>query len=156
MYYLIISSSFALYNLFLLANLLSKLHSTSLNFFLKLFDVLMYYLVILSLFALYNLFILHWLIVHHCLVLQLYNFVWFNCAYFRMLVYLNFWYLSIYFSMYFLVNSIPNLTMLYWFIIYNFTDIIIYQFWWAQMESNHRPHAYQACALTIWAMSPFY
>ena len=21
--------------------------------------------------------------------------------------------------------------------------------WWAQMESNHRPHAYQACALTI-------
>ena len=26
--------------------------------------------------------------------------------------------------------------------------------WWAQMESNHRPHAYQACALTIWAMSP--
>ena len=28
-------------------------------------------------------------------------------------------------------------------------------FWWAQMESNHRPHAYQACALTIWAMSPY-
>ena len=27
--------------------------------------------------------------------------------------------------------------------------------WWAQMESNHRPHAYQACALTIWAMSPY-
>ena len=27
-------------------------------------------------------------------------------------------------------------------------------FWWAQMESNHRPHAYQACALTNWAMSP--
>ena len=24
------------------------------------------------------------------------------------------------------------------------------------MESNHRPHAYQACALTIWAMSPYY
>ena len=21
-------------------------------------------------------------------------------------------------------------------------------FWWAQMDSNHRPHAYQACALT--------
>ena len=29
-------------------------------------------------------------------------------------------------------------------------------FWWAQMESNHRPHAYQACALTIWAMSPYF
>ena len=27
--------------------------------------------------------------------------------------------------------------------------------WWAQMDSNHRPHAYQACALTNWAMSPF-
>ena len=27
--------------------------------------------------------------------------------------------------------------------------------WWAQVESNHRPHAYQACALTFWAMSPF-
>ena len=28
--------------------------------------------------------------------------------------------------------------------------------WWAQVESNHRPHAYQACALTIWAMSPYF
>ena len=28
--------------------------------------------------------------------------------------------------------------------------------WWAQMDSNHRPHAYQACALTTWAMSPFW
>ena len=28
-------------------------------------------------------------------------------------------------------------------------------FWWAQMDSNHRPHAYQACALTTWAMRPF-
>ena len=26
--------------------------------------------------------------------------------------------------------------------------------WWAQMDSDHRPHAYQACALTSWAMSP--
>ena len=26
--------------------------------------------------------------------------------------------------------------------------------WWAQVDSNHRPHAYQACALTCWAMSP--
>ena len=26
--------------------------------------------------------------------------------------------------------------------------------WWAQMESNHRPHAYQACALTGWAIGP--
>ena len=26
--------------------------------------------------------------------------------------------------------------------------------WWAQVDSNHRPHAYQACALTTWAMRP--
>ena len=26
--------------------------------------------------------------------------------------------------------------------------------WWAQVDLNHRPHAYQACALTSWAMSP--
>ena len=24
------------------------------------------------------------------------------------------------------------------------------------MDSNHRPHAYQACALTTWAMRPFF
>ena len=29
-------------------------------------------------------------------------------------------------------------------------------FWWAQMDSNHRPHAYQACALTTWAMRPLW
>ena len=27
--------------------------------------------------------------------------------------------------------------------------------WWAQEDSNLRPHAYQACALTTWAMSPY-
>ena len=27
--------------------------------------------------------------------------------------------------------------------------------WWAQVDSNHRPCAYQAHALTTWAMSPF-
>ena len=26
--------------------------------------------------------------------------------------------------------------------------------WWAQVDSNHRPHAYQACALTSWAIGP--
>ena len=25
---------------------------------------------------------------------------------------------------------------------------------WAQVDSNHRPHAYQACALTGWAIGP--
>ena len=28
-------------------------------------------------------------------------------------------------------------------------------YWWAQVDSNHRPRAYQARALTCWAMSPF-
>ena len=36
-----------------------------------------------------------------------------------------------------------------------FTEIY-FQFWWAQMDSNHRPHAYQACALTTWAMRPLW
>ena len=29
------------------------------------------------------------------------------------------------------------------------------QIWWAWEDSNLRPHAYQACALTTWATSPF-
>ena len=29
------------------------------------------------------------------------------------------------------------------------------RYWWAQVDSNHRPCAYQAHALTTWAMSPF-
>ena len=28
-------------------------------------------------------------------------------------------------------------------------------YWWACEDSNLRPHAYQACALTTWATSPF-
>ena len=28
--------------------------------------------------------------------------------------------------------------------------------WWAWEDLNLRPHAYQACALTTWATSPFY
>ena len=27
--------------------------------------------------------------------------------------------------------------------------------WWTWVDSNHRPHAYQACALTTWATSPY-
>ena len=27
--------------------------------------------------------------------------------------------------------------------------------WWAQVDSNHRPHDYQSCALASWAMGPF-
>ena len=48
----------------------------------------------------------------------------------------------------------------------NFAVIFIVQFsrnifatyrcWWAQVDSNHRPYAYQAYALTTWAMSPYW
>ena len=27
--------------------------------------------------------------------------------------------------------------------------------WWAQVDSNHRPHDYQSCALASWAMGPW-
>ena len=27
--------------------------------------------------------------------------------------------------------------------------------WWAWVDLNHRPHAYQACALTTWATGPY-
>ena len=30
-----------------------------------------------------------------------------------------------------------------------------YKGWWARVDSNYRPHAYQACALTDWATSPY-
>ena len=36
--------------------------------------------------------------------------------------------------------------------IFKFSEIN--RFWWAEVDSNHRPHAYQACALTCWAISP--
>ena len=29
-----------------------------------------------------------------------------------------------------------------------FAHVSLAGFWWAQMDSDHRPHAYQACALT--------
>ena len=35
-----------------------------------------------------------------------------------------------------------------------FAPLFLFEKWWAQMDSNHRPHAYQACALTTWAMRP--
>ena len=28
--------------------------------------------------------------------------------------------------------------------------------WWAKVDSNHRPHDYQSCALTSWAIGPSY
>ena len=29
-----------------------------------------------------------------------------------------------------------------------------FQKWWAKMDSNHRPHDYQSCALASWAIGP--
>ena len=31
---------------------------------------------------------------------------------------------------------------------YLFLNLFFFCLWWAQVDSNHRPHAYQACALT--------
>ena len=28
--------------------------------------------------------------------------------------------------------------------------------WWAKVDSNHRPHDYQSCALTSWAIGPYW
>ena len=40
--------------------------------------------------------------------------------------------------------------------IYLYNNFYIpYRSWWAQVDSNHRPRAYQARALTPWAMSPW-
>ena len=49
-----------------------------------------------------------------------------------------------------------SLHLLYFFIQFSrFKPLKHFCLWWAQMDSNHRPHAYQACALTTWAMRPF-
>ena len=51
--------------------------------------------------------------------------------------------------------SIPSFIFQLTLFIYIFFNVLIqkklkvFSNWWAQMESNHRPHAYQACALTI-------
>ena len=60
------------------------------------------------------------------------------------------------FSLFF--NFLPAINCFLVLLVYLFDIWYIYIFfnvlWWAQMESNHRPHAYQACALTSWAISP--
>ena len=35
-----------------------------------------------------------------------------------------------------------------------FPAILIFITWWAKMDSNHRPHDYQSCALASWAIGP--
>ena len=64
-------------------------------------------------------------------------------------------FLSIYTEYYF--DKFFSISLHYLFILCHMIIFhIMIIFWWAQMESNHRPHAYQACALTIWAMSPYF
>ena len=41
------------------------------------------------------------------------------------------------------------------FLLFNILYSVFKDHWWAQVDSNHRPRAYQARALTTWAMSPF-
>ena len=33
--------------------------------------------------------------------------------------------------------------------------LTLLQKWWAKMDSNHRPHDYQSCALASWAIGPY-
>ena len=35
-----------------------------------------------------------------------------------------------------------------------FPETLIFITWWAKMDSNHRPHDYQSCALASWAIGP--
>ena len=34
-------------------------------------------------------------------------------------------------------------------------ETLIFITWWAKMDSNHRPHDYQSCALASWAIGPY-
>ena len=104
----------------------SNLRITSLNFNQFFVAVPMYCLLKIVSFALYYLIIL-------CHILR---------SYFNLTTILRFS-VELLFSYYFQYASFT----------YLFSSILSIYFsmyyWWAQMESNHRPHAYQACALTI-------
>ena len=41
------------------------------------------------------------------------------------------------------------------FIWYLISYISYLKKWWAKMDSNHRPHDYQSCALASWAIGPY-
>ena len=47
------------------------------------------------------------------------------------------------------------ITFAFHYSIFKFHSLQDLSCWWAQVDSNHRPHAYQACAITTWAMRPF-
>ena len=47
------------------------------------------------------------------------------------------------------------ITFAFHYSIFKFRSLQDLSCWWAQVDSNHRPHAYQACALTTWAMRPY-
>ena len=36
------------------------------------------------------------------------------------------------------------------------TSVTKFKKWWAKMDSNHRPHDYQSCALASWAIGPYW
>ena len=37
-----------------------------------------------------------------------------------------------------------------------FLSFFPFRKWWAKMDSNHRPHDYQSCALASWAIGPYW
>ena len=61
--------------------------------------------------------------------------------------------LVIYLDFVFVVNLLIHNLILY--SVFKVHKWILTIQWWAWEDSNLRPHAYQACALTTWATSPY-
>ena len=61
--------------------------------------------------------------------------------------------LVIYLDFVFVVNLLIHNLILY--SVFKVHSWILKIQWWAWEDSNLRPHAYQACALTTWATSPY-
>ena len=69
-------------------------------------------------------------------------------------------------SLFLLSNQNP-LTLGFWLVLGPFSrdsmkhhlsmllQSISFKKWWAKMDSNHRPHDYQSCALASWAIGPY-
>ena len=73
-----------------------------------------------------------------------------NIYIFLKTVFLNYLFVLLYFLLY----SVFNEHLLFEEKLYFSSLESLRLSWWAQMDSNHRPRAYQARALATWAMSP--
>ena len=64
------------------------------------------------------------------------------------------WPLLINISVYFQFNCLFKKFWLVFKLLW-FKNLAWAKLWWTWVDSNHRPHAYQACALTTWATGPY-